>query len=87
MELGSDPAGLYLLEHINLVVADPSNAEKFYANKLGCRRDMRRKATQALHMNCGSLTQFHLPTSTVDELPQRCIIPSQSPLFLVVSVL
>ena len=62
--------GLYLVEHINLVVQDPEKAEEFY-QKLGCSRDMRRKPSQALHMNCGALTQFHLPTATDEEPPQR----------------
>ena len=58
---GGEKPGLVLLEHINLVVQDDAASVAFYGDELRCRRDERRSPQQALHMNCGSLTQFHLP--------------------------
>jgi catechol 2,3-dioxygenase-like lactoylglutathione lyase family enzyme len=56
--MSADPAGLLLLEHVNVNVADYGAARRFY-EALGCEQ-----AVVPVHMNCGPHTQFHLPKET-----------------------
>lgn len=57
------PAGLLLIEHLNLNVLSTEVSLRFY-EALGCARDERRPMSKTLHNNCGALTQFHTPSPT-----------------------
>eukprot|EP00931_Biecheleriopsis_adriatica_P123330 TRINITY_DN98363_c0_g1_i1.p1 TRINITY_DN98363_c0_g1~~TRINITY_DN98363_c0_g1_i1.p1 ORF type:complete len:283 (+),score=56.02 TRINITY_DN98363_c0_g1_i1:30-878(+) len=50
-----DPAGLLLLEHLNVNVCEWEPTQRFY-EAIGCQ-----KVPSKFHMNCGPHTQFHLP--------------------------
>lgn len=53
------PAGLFLLEHLNLdVLSKPAVKDFYYA--LGCVHDKSRSTAQSMHANAGNLCQFHL---------------------------
>mmetsp|Transcript_100709 Transcript_100709/g.260151 ORF Transcript_100709/g.260151 Transcript_100709/m.260151 type:complete len:290 (-) Transcript_100709:164-1033(-) len=47
--------GMVLLEHVNINVGDWDVTQRFH-EALGCQQ-----AQKPIHMNCGALTQFHMP--------------------------
>eukprot|EP01064_Diplonema_japonicum_P032525 TRINITY_DN6140_c0_g2_i1.p1 TRINITY_DN6140_c0_g2~~TRINITY_DN6140_c0_g2_i1.p1 ORF type:complete len:281 (+),score=21.88 TRINITY_DN6140_c0_g2_i1:44-844(+) len=50
---------MLLLEHVNIEVTDAQVAQRFF-ELLGCVKAARGPES-TLHMNCGAVTQFHLP--------------------------
>jgi len=61
---------LFLLEHLNLTVADKALAVAFYVDALGCGLNSVVGSETITHVNFG-LSQFHLPKSSAPDTSQK----------------